>query len=90
MSDSTNRPTTHPPTRIRADAVYSLQQAAAVLGLAKGCLPREIRLGRLRVSKRAGRIMILGRWLLEWVESGELRPSKASSQNVERNGLHGP
>jgi hypothetical protein len=40
--------------------------------LAKNCLPREIRLGRLRVAKRAGKYMILGKWLLEWIEGGEL------------------
>ena len=60
--------------------VYSLDQARHVLGLAKGCLPREIRLGRLRVSKRAGRYLILGAWLLEWIESGELsRPPRSES-----------
>jgi hypothetical protein len=43
------------------------------LGLAKGCLPREIRLGRLRASKRAGKYLIVGAWLLEWIESGEVK-----------------
>jgi hypothetical protein len=55
------------------NAVYGLDSARAALGLAKGCLPREIRLGRLRVAKRAGKYFLLGKWLLAWIESGELR-----------------
>jgi hypothetical protein len=34
-------------------------------------LPREIRLGRLRTSKRAGKYLILGGWLLQWIADGE-------------------
>jgi hypothetical protein len=59
---------------IHPNAVYSLELARNVLQLAKNCLPREIRLGRLRVSKRAGKYLILGAWLLEWIEAGELPP----------------
>jgi hypothetical protein len=40
---------------IRQNAVYSLDQARHTLQLAKATLGREIRLGRLRVSKRAGK-----------------------------------
>ena len=57
---------------IKPTAVYSLEQARSVLGLAKCCLPREIRLGRLRVAKRAGKYLILGKWLLGWIEAGEI------------------
>jgi hypothetical protein len=57
---------------IEPRAVFTIEQARETLRLAKNCLPREIRLGRLRVSKRAGKYLILGRWLLEWVEGGEL------------------
>ena len=57
-------------TTIRPTAVFGLEQARAALGLAKNCLPREIRLGRLRVSKRAGRYLILGEWILEWIRKG--------------------
>jgi hypothetical protein len=53
-------------------AVFTIDQARTTLRLAKNCLPREIRLGRLRVSKRAGKYLILGQWLLEWIEAGEL------------------
>jgi hypothetical protein len=53
-------------------AVFTVEQARSTLQLAKNCLPREIRLGRLRVAKRAGKYLILGSWLLEWIEAGEL------------------
>lgn len=57
--------------RIYENAVYSLGGARMALGLPDSCLRREIRLKRLRVSKRAGRYFILGKWLLEWIEGGE-------------------
>lgn len=54
-------------------AVYSVEQARQALGLRKTCLRREARLGRLRTSRRAGKHLILGAWLLEWVEKGEVK-----------------
>jgi hypothetical protein len=62
-----------PPHVIDPHAVYDMRTAAACLGLAKHCLPREIRLGRLRASKRGGRYLLLGAWLLQWVQDGEVR-----------------
>lgn len=53
-------------------AVYTLATARAALGLRENTLPREIRARRLRAAKRAGRIFILGGWLLEWIQGGEL------------------
>jgi hypothetical protein len=52
-------------------AVYTRLQATALLGLKPSTLATEIRKGRLRVSRRAGRYFILGAWLLEWIERGE-------------------
>jgi hypothetical protein len=52
--------------------VFTLQQARELLGLAETTLPRECRRGRLRHAKRAGRIFILGEWLIEWVRDGEV------------------
>jgi hypothetical protein len=39
---------------IHPNSVFDLVSARAILGLKRGCLPREIRLGRLRSSKRVG------------------------------------
>jgi hypothetical protein len=52
-------------------AVYTRLHATALLGLKPSTLATEIRKGRLRVSRRAGRYFILGAWLLEWIERGE-------------------
>jgi hypothetical protein len=61
------------PHIIHPTAIYDKVQAHAALGLAAGTLAREVRLKRLRVSARGGRRYFLGRWLLEWIEGGELR-----------------
>jgi hypothetical protein len=61
------------PHRIDPHAVYDLLQARIALRVAKGTLPREMKLGRLRYSKRAGKVLLLGAWLLQWVEDGEVR-----------------
>jgi hypothetical protein len=53
--------------------VYNLKAATELLGVRENTLPREIRLRRLRASKRGGRYFILGVWLLQWLESGEIR-----------------
>jgi hypothetical protein len=58
---------------INPNGVYNLDGAQRVLGLTRTTLRREVRQGRLRVSKRAGRYFILGEWLLEWIRKGELR-----------------
>ncbi len=56
---------------INPTAVYSRDTARRILGLRKSTISREIRERRLRVSMRAGRYFILGKWILEWIESGE-------------------
>jgi hypothetical protein len=63
---------TQEPHVIHPHAVYTLAAAQLALGLPKSTLRREVRLGRLRVSKRAGRYFLLGAWLLEWLRSGEI------------------
>jgi hypothetical protein len=66
---------TLPPVRvIPADALMRLDELRAVLGLPLTCLRREARLCRLRVSRRSGRYWTTGRWIAEWIESGEVRP----------------
>ena len=41
-------------------AVFTMAQARELLGLKKHTLSREVREGRLRVSRRAGRNYLLG------------------------------
>ena len=67
---------------IDANAVYTLDSLRETLDLKVGCLPREIRLKLLRAAKRAGRIFVLGRWALQWLESGEIRRAAAVDTNV--------
>jgi len=56
---------------IHPKSVMVLEQATALLALPPSCLPREARLGRLRTSRRAGRLWTTGAWLMEWIERGE-------------------
>jgi hypothetical protein len=55
------------------NGLYLPAQVNQIFSLRKSTLRREIRSGRLRVSKRAGRYFFLGSWLLEWIEGGEVR-----------------
>lgn len=67
------------PRRIDPLTVYDLQSGREAVGMAKGCLPREIRLGRLRAAKRGGKILILGEWLIQWVREGEVSRRRETS-----------
>jgi hypothetical protein len=70
--------------RIDPNAVYTLESARACLGLANATLRREIRLGRLRVSKRAGRYFLLGDWLLAWLREGEIPRGRRSGGDNDK------
>ncbi len=59
------------PHQIHPTALYWLADAVAALHVTRKGLAREVRLGRLRSGKRAGRVYFLGNWLLEWLEGGE-------------------
>jgi hypothetical protein len=61
------------PHVIRKAAVYTRESAQLAVGGKKTFIAREIRLGRLRASKRGGRYYILGEWLLQWLREGEVR-----------------
>ena len=72
-------PTTEPalaPTvhEVKPCGLYLVDEVQRIFRLKKSTIRRELREGRLRVSKRAGRYFLLGRWLIEWIESGELAP----------------
>jgi hypothetical protein len=61
------------PHLIQPNAVYDLVAAREALGLSKTTLNRELRLGRLQVSRRAGKYYLLGEWLLAWLRAGQVR-----------------
>jgi hypothetical protein len=61
-----------PLVTINANDLYTLSGARTALRLSRTTFRREIRLGRLRISSRAGRRWLLGEWLLEWLRGGEL------------------
>jgi hypothetical protein len=63
--------------------IFTLDSLTRTLSLRPGTLPRELRMGRLKYSKRAGRVWILGSWVLAWLQAGEIRRKRAG---VEANG----
>jgi hypothetical protein len=63
--------------------VFSIDSLTQTLGLRRGTIPRELRLKRLRYSKRAGKVWILGAWVLAWLQSGEIQRKRTG---VEVNG----
>jgi hypothetical protein len=61
-------------------AVYSVDDARHVLRLKQSTIRRELRMGRLRVSRRAGRYYLLGEWLLEWIRGGRAAAAEAAGR----------
>ena len=51
-------------------AVYDLPTVRAALGLKLSTIRTAWRRQGLKVSRRAGKVYILGAWLLEWLEAG--------------------
>ena len=62
-----------PPAVVHPNTVYLAATFKATFGLRGTSLPREVRSGRLRVSKRCGRYYILGAWALDWIRAGEVK-----------------
>jgi hypothetical protein len=76
--NSITEPTTLPMVpEIRPNQLYTLETARLTISAKRSCLAREIRLGRLRFTKRGGKIYILGAWLLEWLGPGQVRKRAA-------------
>jgi hypothetical protein len=67
------------PLVLHPDAVFTLPTLNAAFGLTRSTARREIKSGRLRVAKRAGKYYFLGEWLLEWLRSGELQRKPPTS-----------
>src|SRR4051794_17537461 len=66
------------PHVIHPTAVYTVAAAQEALGLRDSTVRREVREGRLRISKRAGKHYLLGSWLLDWIEAGEVGKAKGN------------
>lgn len=63
--------------------VYTPELLRQLLGFREHTLSREIALGRLRVAKRMGGYLILGRWILDWIKAGEVESRPAPDQGKE-------
>jgi hypothetical protein len=72
------------PHVIHPRAVYTVASLQAALGLTRTTVAREVRLGRLRVSRRSGRYFIIGRWALQWLEEGEVRRKDRQAKDESR------
>jgi hypothetical protein len=70
---------------VEPNAVLSANAFRRLFGLRPSSLAREVREGRLRVSKRCGKYYILGQWALDWLAAGELKP-KGQSCGANGNG----
>lgn len=73
------------PHVIHPNSVYSVVQARTLLGLARSTIRSEVRQGRLRVSRRAGRYYLLGEWLLEWLRGGEVMTGQRRPGRLPRS-----
>jgi hypothetical protein len=80
-------PTTTAPV-IDPRAVFRRETLTKALGLARHTIAREIREGRLRAARRGGWYFILGSWVLQWLEAGEVHRQQYQRSRVEisRNG----
>jgi hypothetical protein len=74
-------PAALPPVVIDPHTIYMLPAFRVAFALRESTVRREVREGRLRIAKRAGRYYLLGEWILEWLKSGEVR-----RRTAERNG----
>jgi hypothetical protein len=72
MSKRTPKPpAARRPHVIHPDAVYTLASLRQ-LHVTASLIRSERRAGRFRLARRGGRYYVLGRWILEWLESGEV------------------
>jgi Helix-turn-helix domain len=69
------------PHVVDPNGIYLVQTFEKLLHLKRSTVRREVREGRLRVSKRSGRYYLLGRWILEWLESGEVHGKRRQAED---------
>jgi hypothetical protein len=61
------------------NAVYFVDTLQRAFRLRKSTIRREWKEGRLRLAKRAGRYYVLGAWVLQWLQEGEMRNRRTPS-----------
>jgi hypothetical protein len=71
---------------INPTGLYFADDVRRIFRLRLSSLRRELRLGRLKVAKRSGRYIFLGKWLLAWIEDGEVRPAHPVGVNGHTSG----
>jgi hypothetical protein len=63
---------------IDPDTVYSEGAVALALDLRTATLRRARREGRLRYTRQGQRVLILGRWILQWLDSDAARQAEGT------------
>jgi hypothetical protein len=69
-------------------AVYFVDTFKTLFRLRTSTVRREVREGRLRIAKRAGRYYLLGEWILQWLREGEV-PRRSGPKKASGNGTAG-
>lgn len=59
------------PVQIQSGLFYDFESLNAVLGLKRGAVERARRDGDLRSTRRGGRVLFLGQWVIDWLTAGE-------------------
>jgi hypothetical protein len=79
---ATSPPAASPPSAhvIHPHAVYFSDTLRELFRLKRSTVRREVKEGRLRVARRAGRYYLLGEWILEWLRAGELARAGTNGQ----------
>lgn len=78
------------PIKIDPDAIYDDATLVLRLGFTTSALSRERRAGRLRYSRRGGRTLYRGEWILQWLvrEEADGQPS-ATARTSDKEVTHG-
>jgi hypothetical protein len=84
MNATSKRKRVCPQAVIHPRAIYYLADLSRLFGFRASTVRTARRSSGLRVGRRAGRVFVMGSWLLEWFQSGELPPN-----GIPRNGAGG-
>jgi hypothetical protein len=57
---------------IEPDLIYDDGPLVLDLGMSGGALAKARRSGALRYTRKGGRVLYLGRWILDWLEKDEV------------------